>query len=941
MMTKLLGDSDATAQRTASLFQEHQQSLFKRTDRLFAGLLAFEWCAGIIAALLISPQTWAGASSQTHLHVWAAVYLGGAIISFPLFLALFHPGAVVTRHVIAVAQMLISALLIHLTGGRIETHFHVFGSLAFLTFYRDWRVLISASAVVAADHFLRGVYWPQSVYGVLTASPWRSFEHAGWVIFEDVFLVSSCLQGVREMWGIAERQARLEAVNERIETTVIERTAELKASEARFRSLNASSPIGVFQIDAIGRCSYTNDRWLEIVGLTTEESFQENWSKLIHPEDHDAVLTQWAQALSTDCELSVEFRLLKPTGEVRWVHARLSAMRTVEGSETASYVGTIEDISERRRIAEELLNAKEAAEAANHAKSEFLASMSHEIRTPMNGVIGMTGLLLDTKLTAEQREYAEIVRHSADALLTILNDILDFSKVEAGKLMIEPISFDLRTAVEEVVEVLAIKAEEKGLELVVRCAPDLPHRVIGDPGRVRQILINLVGNAIKFTQVGHVLINIESEGGIDGEVRLRLTIKDTGIGIPEDKIDKIFDKFTQADASTTRRFGGTGLGLAISKQLIELMGGTIEVTSRIGEGSTFCFTLRLRLDNHERSTSLPQGALMGVRILIVDDNEVNRCVLREQVTHWGMRNDSVASGREALTALRVACTEEDPYQVAILDYQMPGMDGEELGRAIKADPLLQKTSLIMLTSLGDRDGEAKRLEKAGFAAYLHKPARQAHLFDVLSAVVGVRSQSVSLKLVTSSSLEEAQRTETPLTLTEDKGIHARVLVAEDNTVNQKLAVRLLEKLGCRVDVAANGKEAVEMIALLPYDLVFMDCQMPEMDGFDATRLIREREGKWSKERRRLNADPLLSSWESSISHLPIIALTANAMQGDRERCLAAGMDDYVSKPMKAAVLKAVLYRWLPQAQSEQGVAQGDIGASVITASRTGPSLLHS
>ena len=569
---------EATAQRTRALTEEHQQRIFIRTDRLFAGLMIFQWLAGIAAAYWISPKTWAGQFSQTHIHVWAALFLGGAIISLPVALALARPGELFTRHVIAVGQALSSALLIHLTGGRIETHFHVFGSLAFLSFYRDWRVLISASLVVAVDHFLRGVYWPQSVYGVLMASQWRWLEHAAWVIFEDIFLIKSCIQSEREMQGIAERQAKLEAIKESIERKVLERTFELRASEERFRSLSASSPIGIFQLNIEGQCVYTNARLQAITGLTFEESLGNGLAKVIHPDDRKKVLAAGAAAIASQSEFSCEFRLQRPQGESRWVHGRFTATLSEDGGLTG-YVGTIEDITESKQTERELQRAKEVAEIANRAKSEFLANMSHEIRTPMNGIIGMTELALGTDLTSEQREYLEIVKSLADSLLTVINDILDFSKIEAGRLEFEQTIFNLRDCLDNAIKVFTVQAQRKGIRLIWRVAPDVPDALEGDPARLRQVLVNLVGNAIKFTEQGQVTVQVESEAQTQKEVWLHFSVTDNGIGIPEEKQRTIFEAFAQADGSTTRKYGGTGLGLTISARLIEIMGGRIWVES--------------------------------------------------------------------------------------------------------------------------------------------------------------------------------------------------------------------------------------------------------------------------------------------------------------------------------------------------------------------------
>jgi two-component system, sensor histidine kinase and response regulator len=658
-------------------------------------------------------------------------------------------------------------------------------------------------------------------------------------------------------------------------TAFVRDITERKRAEGKFKGLLESAPDAIIIVSSKGEIVLANSQAERLFGYSRTELLNQKLEMLL-PERFRGQHPHHQSQFFGDPKIrpmggALELYGLRKDGSEFPVEIGLNPFETEEGILVSS---AIRDITEHKRFERALRDAKEAAEAASEAKSTFLATMSHEIRTPMNGILGMTELVLDTDLTVEQREHLGLVRLSAESLLSVINDILDFSKIEAGKLALESIPFDLRESIGETMKSLSFRAHQKGLELIYEVQPDVPEPLLGDASRIRQILVNLIGNAIKFTEQGEVFVNVEEESHEAGVTCLHFMVKDTGVGIASEKQEKIFEAFSQADGSMARKYGGTGLGLTICTRLVTMMGGAIWVESQPGEGSTFHFTLRLAVQDKRFVGSVPlqPELLRDMHALIVDDNFTNRRVLTGMLTRWGMKPTAVEGGRAALQALEVAKSTGRPFPLILLDGQMPEMDGFALAERIKKDPGLVGATIMMLTSAGHL-GDAARCRELGISAYLVKPIRQGELLQAICDVLHLSKQEQG-PLVTRHTLREARN-------------RSRVLLAEDNLVNQTLAVRLLEKRGYLVSVAGNGREALTALEKERFDVVLMDIQMPEMDGFEATATIRERE-------------------KSTGKHIPIIALTAHALKSDQVRCLSAGMDAYISKPIRTNELFATI-----------------------------------
>jgi PAS domain S-box-containing protein len=675
---------------------------------------------------------------------------------------------------------------------------------------------------------------------------------------------------------LAQRTA---AAQQRVESV-------LRQNEERFRLVAEAANDAIVIADQGGRIISWNLAAEQMFGHTLAEVIEQPFEMLMplrYREKHRVVVKRLQTGgVPRVIDRMVELHGLRKDGTEFPLELSLASWKTAEGP---FFGGIMRDITLRKKVEDDLRAASTAAQESARLKSQFLANMSHEIRTPMNGVVGMINLLLDTPLTSEQSNLASTVRTSADSLLHIINDILDFSKIEAGLLTFEALPFDLREPVESCLGIIAEKAHSKGLELAYLIDENVPTQLVGDPTRLHQILVNLVGNAVKFTARGEVVLIVAKESEGHRRVRLRFSVRDTGIGVDAEAKKNLFQAFKQADSSTTRKFGGTGLGLAISRQLVHLMGGEIQVDSELGRGSTFWFTAEFPLQEPTPKVVAPRANLAGLRALVVDDNETNREILRRQLASKRIQVTSVASGAEALPALRKAAASGAPFHLGILDMMMPDMSGLDLARALRAEPGFDQLKLIMLTSMGQKLSRGE-LDQARIGACLIKPVRQSQLYETLASVMAGKVPEIT-------SRPAAVASPGPTGISADLPI--RILLAEDNLVNQNVARMQLAKFGYQVHVVANGKEAVAAGQSGNYDVILMDCQMPELDGYEASSQLRA----WEHERRDRG---------EVFTPLHIIAMTANAMQGDREICFAAGMDDYITKPVRQSELAAALAR---------------------------------
>src|SRR5712692_143761 len=715
------------------------------------------------------------------------------------------------------------------------------------------------------------------------------------------------VEGFNQMLAqIQQQDVALRRAHDELELRVVERTHELEQEVAErkraehelakqtsfLNTLNEHNPLGIVVLASDGRVQMCNPSFERMFGFPAAEMIGSDLDGRIAPPNLRTQARTFSEKVQRGASLHAVAERQRRDGTL--VDVEIHGVPLLMDGKLVGQFALYQDITERRRAEEETQKAKDAAEAANRAKSEFLANMSHEIRTPMNAILGMTDLVLDTELNAEQREYLGMAKSSADNLLQLINDILDFSKIEAGKMDLDHVPFELRQTLGDTLRALAVRAHRKGIELCYRVQPDVPNGLLGDPGRLRQIVLNLVGNAIKFTERGEIVVRVEMFERTTERIRLHFTVSDTGIGISPEQARRIFEPFAQADGSMTRRYGGTGLGLTISTRLAELMGGRLWVESELGRGSAFQFTASFALADQKMDPVAPLDAesLQDLPVLIVDDNKTNCLILEEILKHWSMSPSAVEGGRAGLSALGQAIQSGKPFPLVLLDAHMPGFDGFEVAEQIRRDPKLAGATIMMLTSDHQR-GDSERCRALGISACLTKPVTQSDLFDAVLAALGKRPQLIPAAVQTAPEDVETD------------GRSLEILLAEDNLMNQTLALHLLTKRGHNVTVTSNGREALQKLEesdFHGFEVVLMDVQMPEMDGLEATAAIRAHE-------------------KECHAHIPIVAMTAHALKGDRERCLAAGMDGYVSKPIRAQTLMEEIERCLQATRPAEPLAE--------------------